>query len=221
MNTKAREVPVKDRPRNSTAPCMTDPFYRASSTLLARLAEAVDGHRKGKGVCFVGRYWYDAADDGHRLYGPFDNCRDAQKFWDDNELDPEEYGIFGPYYTKELVDPPGGEVREVVIRFKNPNKKEIVLNGDTHDAVFWKPAAVEKFALPYYMSIGSLKECQIIEQKAAAADVLAHKIGSGSSILTGGDAARNEKGIGLYGLTANQTGEAEVKLLSGGIDEES
>lgn len=215
MNIRTREVPANER--QDARPCQPDPFFRASSTLLSRLAEAVDGHRIGKGVCFVARFFYDASDNGHRMYGPFASCEEAEEFWDANELDPEEFGIFGPFYTKEALRRASGEVKEVVIRFKDEDIEDIVLDGDTHDAVFWKPAAIEKFALPYYMSIGSLEECNDIAERAASVDVVAHKIGSGSSLLRGRE-AETKKQIGLYGLTTAPDKTVEESLLSGGID---
>ena len=91
MITETHEVPLSDRTEPDTQLCDSAPFRRASSTMLSRLAEAVDGARIGTAVCYVGRFWYRAGDQGHRLFGPFRDCTEAANYRDKAGLSPEDY----------------------------------------------------------------------------------------------------------------------------------
>jgi hypothetical protein len=201
--------------------------------LLSRLAEAVDGCRKGVPVFFVCRYWYDANDEGHRLYGPYYSCEEADDARKERGLSPDEYCIYGPYYTRandgwEIGSRRTG-IKEIVVRYED--RSEIVLNHEEYDAIFWSGAAAEKFALPYYMAIGTLDECNALRTRGLKADLLAHRIGSGTSTeFKGLDpdgqpiTVDEDFGVGLYALKLVRRGEVDGgttlkgRLLSGGLD---
>jgi hypothetical protein len=177
------EVEVKDRARSDEM-CEPQPFYRASSTLLSRLAEAVDGNRKGAAVVYVAEYWYRPDRKGHEVHGPFESCEQAYHFRAE-ELNDEAgatYGIFGPFWTKygsaDTIGRPGSfpRVEQVVVHLSSG--QSIQISPQDADAVFWSPAAVEKFVVPYYVAIGTVKEGETILQKLDDGIVLVHRPGS-------------------------------------------
>lgn len=229
MLHESHEVPIHDRRENKNGPCEKEPFYRASSTLLSRLAEAVDGFRIGEPVCYVGRYWYDADDSGHRLYGPFRSCEEAAAFRKANGLDEKEFGIFGPFYTRAPGRRVGGAapaprvVKEVLVRFEDGG--ECRLDGEEYDSVFWSASAVDKFVLPYYISIGSLEEGNVLTDRAAGAYMLAHRPGSvwvldgGSTVLDADSRTRSGFGVGMYAFRPAGDGTTfKADLVSGAAD---
>lgn len=222
INLDANQVPLADRDEKTWPPCETNPLFRASTTMLSRLAEAVDGHRCGEPAYYVGRYWYTVATEGHRLFGPFKKCRDAEDFRAALP-EPGEYGIFGPFYTmKETPKSTGHEVDKVVITFKGTAKK-ITLSGKEFDAVFWSASSLEKFLIPYYVSIGTVGEGDVLAQVSSDFDVLAHRPGSiwqTEVPQTSIDDVGEPLGIGLYALAPNGKGGAAftAKLVSGGDD---
>jgi hypothetical protein len=228
-------------PRSTTnsdsgnSPCDPNPEYRPNTTLMSRLAEALDGYRIGSEVCFVGRYWYGPHSDGHRLYGPFKKCEDAIAFREAKQLPKDKFGVFGPFHTSNEDGWKIGQkrrgIKEVVIHYKDGTV--VALDGDKYDALFWSGAAAEKFALPYYMAIGSVQECVSMKERGQEADLLGHRIGSGTVM----DApVLDENGrwipreddltVGFYAIDAEHSdepligGRAAVRttLLSGGLD---
>ncbi|HYR07004.1 MAG TPA: hypothetical protein VEQ60_04535 [Longimicrobium sp.] len=221
INLDAHEVPLEDRDVTSNAPCETNPYLRASTTLLSRLAEAVDGHRYGRRVCYVGRFWYEPGKQGHRLYGPFRDCTEAEEFRE-SLPDKDEYGLFGPYYTKKqpLRAADTREVAKVVVHFTG-TADTITLDGEEFDAVFWSASSLEKFLIPYYVSIGTLTEGNVLADVAENFEVLGHRPGSiwqtESKSL---DHLGQPLGVGLYGLSPDGGGAAPFKarLVSGGDD---
>lgn len=221
---------------NSTSPC-EELRYRPSATLLSRLAEAVDGCRKGEPVYFVCRYRYDADDEGHRLHGPYPDCETAAYERERMELRADEYGIYGPYYTRgsdgwEIGSRRKG-IKEVVVRYEDGS--EIVLDTKEYDSLFWSGAAAEKFALPYYVAIGTLDEGIALRTRGLKADLLAHRIGSGTEAeFKGIDAdgqpitVEEDFGVGLYALKLVRRGAAGATrtmlkgtLISVGLDSDN
>lgn len=201
----AIEVEVKDR--TDAKMCEPQPFYRASSTLLSRLAEAVDGNRKGKAVVFVAEYWYHPKEKGHEVHGPFETCKEAAKFREDELKDEKgmKYGIFGPFWTR--WSPSGSTssrkgspvVEKVVVHLTGG--QTIDLDPKDVDAVFWSPAAVEKFVIPYYVGIGTVQEGVTILDALNSGVVLVHRPGSEwkfeqPDILINGKPLEKDPGIG-------------------------
>jgi len=166
-----------------TKMCEPNPYYRANSTLLARLAEAVDGNRKGAPVVYVAEYWYRPSGKGHEVHGPFENCQEAIQFRADILGDPDgkQYGVFGPYWTKlaqsgTVARRAGTVVKQVVVHLSDG--QTISLDPTDVDAVFWSPAAIDKFVLPYYAGIGSVEEAAEIVKKLERGIILVHRPGS-------------------------------------------
>ncbi|HYW05677.1 MAG TPA: hypothetical protein VE913_01905 [Longimicrobium sp.] len=176
--TRATEVEVKDRVPSEPM-CEPQPFRRASSTLLSRLAEAVDGHRKGKAVVYVAEFLYDKKK-GHKLHGPFPNCEDAREFRATELSDPEgnHHGIFGPFYTLNGGESSHPRVRVEMVVVHLTDGNTIELSPDDADAVFWSRAAVEKFVIPYYVAIGTYAEGGAILDTLNDAVALVHRPGS-------------------------------------------
>jgi hypothetical protein len=202
----ASEVEV-DRRTSTGKMCEPQPFLRARSTLLSRLAEAVDGNRKGEGVVYVAEYWYRPTRKGHEVHGPFPNCEEAASFRANklSDDDGKQYGIFGPFWTEEApgdtvsTDGQGPFVTRVVVHLSDSQTLEF-LPKDV-DAVFWSRAAVQKFVVPYYTGIGSIKEGATIEQGLNAGVVLVHRPGSEwevdqPGILLNGKPLTPDAGIG-------------------------
>jgi hypothetical protein len=179
--TRATEVEVENRVPSEQM-CEPQPFLRASSTLLSRLAEAVDGHRKGKAVVYVAEFLYDTKK-GHKLHGPFRNCEEAREFraTELGDAKGNDYGIFGPFYTLDGPDAsmskePKSRVTSVVVHLTEGGPIE--LSPDDADAVFWSRAAVEKFVIPYYVAIGTHAEGGAILDDLETAVALVHRPGS-------------------------------------------
>jgi hypothetical protein len=222
IDLDAKQVPLAEREDlTKWPPCDRSPLFRASTTMLSRLAEAVDGHRRGEPVCYVGRFWYDATTEGHRLFGPFSTCEEARDFRRCENLDPGEYGIFGPFYTKKETDARargGRTVERVVVHFSD--KTELCLDGQEFDAVFWSASSLEKFVIPYYVSIGTVAEGDILADVAQNFELLTHRPGS---IWQTESTARDEKGkplgVGLYALSPDGgAGTFKARLATGGDD---
>jgi hypothetical protein len=227
---KSENLPRTKRSMNPNQPCES-PFLRASATLLSRLAEAVDGQRNGQPACYVGRFWYEASTEGHRVFGPFPDCDAAEEFRQ-TLADKDEYGVFGPFYTKKQMLPRDARVvKQVVVHYSDGER--ICLDGEEFDAVFWSAASLEKFLIPYYVSIGTWKEAAILAKEAAKSSVLGHRLGSIWDKLklthaTTGEAlseselpaAREPLGIGVYALSPDGSGGETftAQLVSGGDD---
>jgi hypothetical protein len=198
------ETEVKAR-KHKPRMCEPEPCYRASSTLLSRLAEAVDGNRNAEPVVYIAEHFYHPLEKGHEVHGPFKDCETACTVRKEEFKDPEgkKYGIFGPFWTSKATsgtiakDGKGPRVKKVVVHLDN--RQTITLKPDDADAVFWSRAAVEKFVIPYYVGIGSLTEgTTILDSKGVA---LVHRPGSEwrtetSRILIDGKPLEKDPGIG-------------------------
>jgi hypothetical protein len=213
--TPATEVEIANR-HPSEAMCEPQPFLRASSTLLSRLAEAVDGHRKGKAVVYVAEFLYNSKK-GHKLHGPFPDCESARQFRA-IELKDEAgdwYGIFGPFYTLNGPDVSmskgeGPRVEKVVLHLTN--RKTIELSPGDADAVFLSRAAVEKFVIPYYVGIGTLAEGNAILDDLQDAVALVHRPGSewrseSPGIYVSGNKLEGKEDPGIGTVVIRATGE--------------
>jgi hypothetical protein len=202
-----------------TKMCEPQPFWRASSTLLSRLAEAVDGNRKGEPVVYVAEYRYDPQWKGHEVHGPFETCKEARRFRK-YELDDEAgeiYGIFGPFWTKKArsgtTSARGGPMVERVVLHLTGGRT-IELHPEDADAVFWSAAAVEKFVIPYYVGIGTVEEGQTILGSLDDGVALVHRPGSEwrsetSRILVDGKPLDEDPGIGTVVIGVKQTTEKD------------
>jgi hypothetical protein len=220
------EVDVKDRARSDTM-CEPQPFYRASSTLLSRLAEAVDGNRKGAAVVYVAEYWYRPDRKGHEVHGPFESCEDAYYFRA-KELNDEAgktYGIFGPFWTKkgwgDATARPGSSPRVEQVVVYLTSGQTIEISPDDADAVFWSPAAVEKFVVPYYVAIGTVEEGETILQNLDDGVVLVHRPGSewraqSPGIRVDGKRMETDAGLGtvVIGASPNATDPERPDLMA-------
>src|SRR5687767_2658895 len=104
MPRKAPSLVEVEAGKRGPAPemCEPGPFWLASSTLLSRLAEAVDGNRKGVPVVYVAEKYYRPGKKGHEVHGPFENCDKARTAREKDLKDKkgEKYGIFGPFWTR-------------------------------------------------------------------------------------------------------------------------
>ena len=177
------EVEVEKR-GSATRMCEPQPFWRASSTLLSRLAEAVDGNREGAPVVYVAEYRYDPNQKGHKVHGPFKSCRQAARFRSNDLKDPDgkTYGIFGPFWTLKGTSGTtskvsgGPVVKKVVVHLDD--EQTIELSPTDADAVFWSSATVEKFVIPYYVGIGTATEGTAILDNLDNGVVLVHRPGS-------------------------------------------
>jgi hypothetical protein len=202
--------------------CEPEPRYRASSTLLSRLAEAVDGNRKAAPVVYIAEHFYHPLQKGHEVHGPFDNCEKARKVRAEDFKDPDgkKYGIFGPFWTAKATpgtiskDGKGPRVQKVVVHLDN--RRTITLMPDDADAVFWSRAAIEKFVIPYYVGIGSLTEGSTILASEGVA--LVHRPGSEwrsetSRILIDGKPLEDDPGIGTVVICMDSSEDPEDEKI--------
>lgn len=210
---------------NSEAPdhpnqqCEPQPFLRASSTLLSRLAEAADGHRMGMDVVYVAEFEYQPGKKGHEVHGPFEDCVKARYFRETTLQDPDgkKYGIFGPFSTRNgnaerpKLNP---AVKHVIVCLEDGGS--ITINGKAADAIFWSRAAVEKFVIPYYVGIGTLEEGGTVLNTLDQGPIVAHRPGSewrteSADISVNGEPLDPDPGLGSLLLkisTAGSGGES-------------
>jgi hypothetical protein len=92
---------------------------------------------------------------------------------DNVQADPTR-GAVGPVVAPII---PGGGVQtnvaRVTIEFKDGSHR--TLQGEDYDAVFWGYPAVEKFVIPYYVSVVDLEYGMRIDEEAKQPDmILAH-----------------------------------------------
>lgn len=150
-----------------------------SGHLLRRLGEAEKGYDDGKPHWFVCRFEAVKGDfDIHPCFSA-EEAKSVFAALKDHAL----YGIFGPFVTPVAdplpVDFPGGTdvlgggvnrlpatklslpktpiTRIVVTRTVGGVEKELVIQPDEYDAIFWGTTSVNKFAIPYYAGSNSLE----------------------------------------------------------------
>jgi hypothetical protein len=141
------------------------------ASLLARLAEAADGTRNNEPIYFVAALKPVYAE-GHDVIGFFKSIEEAATHAQAKPLlECGRYMIFGPYQTKDEDYPPKG-IEKVVIHRKD--RDPVDLAGGKFDCVFWSLSAVDKFLIPYYVSMGDLAtaekiRCNFMKEEAIAA----------------------------------------------------
>lgn len=115
-----------------------------SASLLKRLGEAADGYRDGREI------WCVAATKFPHDLEVFFTKTEAEDF---RKSIKKTHEIFGPYKTgsgiHKVVD--GKKITEIIVKIKdNETIKEITINPEEYDCIFWSEAAVDKFVFPYY-----------------------------------------------------------------------
>lgn len=116
-----------------------------SARLARLLAEAADGARTGTAVYFAANRAFP-----HLVVGPFENEQQARRAAQDSG---SSWSHYGPYLTpRDSVDFAIVSVT-VVVRRPDGRTQQIDIDPRRVDALFLSPAAVEKFAIPYYTSI--------------------------------------------------------------------
>jgi hypothetical protein len=140
---------------------------RISAALLARLAEAADGHRTGAEIWFVGQLKPDFFKAGHKIRGPYASKEIA--FASDPSLfaaNPanDTHKIFGPFLTtSEVTGTKVNQIKRVILVLQDD--REICLDGAKYDCVFWSLSAYDKFVVPYYVQVGTLDEAEEVRDK--------------------------------------------------------
>ena len=120
-----------------------------SATLARRLAEAADGFRNVHQVYFIAGY-----KSPHPIKD-FPDFESAKDYFEDKDLNKDDYGIFGPFKTTDDVQDlylPGVEDIEKVdltIYFKSGQIQSESLPGRI-DSIFLNLSSFEKFVFPYY-----------------------------------------------------------------------
>jgi hypothetical protein len=189
-------------------PCEKYLSGKATSTLLARLAESVDGARIGRDGYFVAPFKYDPKDQGHRVSGVFTKHECAVAYCEDQKLDPNQYGIFGPFETRKPRDPllsnDGKPLRVTKVTLEIENGKSICLDGSKFDAVFWGDSAVGKFLVPYYTALGGVEEASELQVKYDREMLLVVHL-PGSEWVDAGSVnclvRGTENGVGIFSVT--------------------
>jgi hypothetical protein len=123
-----------------------------SATLARRLAEAADGFRNLDEVFFIAQYQYP--------YTVLDflTLAAAEQKFNDDQLSPNDYGIFGPYKTLDDVYTIGLRGVEDItsvemkIHFKDGGYEERTLPGGI-DSIFFNLSSLDKFIFPYYCHV--------------------------------------------------------------------
>lgn len=151
-----------------------------SGHLLRRLGEAEKGYDDGKPHWFVSRL---EAVQGEFDIQPCFSAEEANTAYAALK-DPGRYGVFGPFVTpvdhpRPVVIPDvptvvlegGGSgllvpslmlrntpiTKIVVTRKVKGVEKDLVIDPDAFDAIFWGTTSVKKFAIPYYSASNSLE----------------------------------------------------------------
>lgn len=136
-----------------------------SAALARRLAAAASGFPNGQTVWFTARHEPDASG-SYQVSAPIvSGIRPA-------EPGDSAFGLFGPYQTPVPGHPAKrADVVRVVLHLSNGTSIDLPA-GDA-DCVFWTAAAIEKFAVPYYASLGNLELAVRIRDEFNRADVVA------------------------------------------------
>jgi hypothetical protein len=122
-----------------------------SPRLLKRLGEAAMGTGRKYGEQYwICRYVPDVETKKYGIDGPFHTWDEAQ----DAIGDRLGFGVFGPYEPGEYeglisMVHPSAEVVAVLVYLEGV-VEPIEIDASTFDALFWSPAAIEKFVFPYY-----------------------------------------------------------------------
>ena len=136
-----------------------------SAMLARRLAGAASGYADGKKIWFTARYRRDD-EFSFRVSEPIVS--------DERPAEPadDELGLFGPFLTPQRrVAAKRTPVVRVYLELEDG--KTITLDAKHADCVFWSEAALEKFAIPYYASLGDLELAQEIRTRFRKPDVVA------------------------------------------------
>jgi hypothetical protein len=208
----------------ATRPCEASPALNPSATLLSRLAEAVDGLRLGAPILLIAPFRYDPTKQGHRVIGPFHDCEAAIAYRDSKGLDPNEFGVFGPFYTRlprsdtNRLGTVRPRVEKVVLHLEGGG--EICLDGTKYDAVFWGDASVDKFLVPYYAAVGTVDEAILLRNQYEDGVVaVVHLPGSEWVDAQDGDnlcvVQHTEDGLGLFKLTEKDVDKAASGSIVG------
>ena len=129
-----------------------------SAALLRRLAETADGSRDNQSRWVVASY-PEPTDGKLKSFSSEDQAKAYCKELNDAGGD---YGVFGPYATSPGVGTNATghkmRVKRVAVVVDDGNGGELVneLPGDQYDALFWSASALDKFAVPYYVSMAGL-----------------------------------------------------------------
>lgn len=145
----------------------TDPKPPISASLARRLAEAADGFRNTGEVFFIAGY---ARPHPIKEFPDFNSAKD---FFDNNNLNESEFGIFGPYKTiddlkdSNLIGVENIKSVELIIHFDNSETQNISLPGKI-DSIFFNLSSLEKFLLPYYTGLFGVDYAKQIRDNALA-----------------------------------------------------
>jgi hypothetical protein len=127
---------------------MTDPIpsfpFTISATLARRLAEAADGFRNIDPIYIV------ANNNSPHLIEIYKNKAAADAALKDKNSD--EWGLFGPFQTPDGCILNEIEQIEVKISYKDKTIVSKTFTGEI-DSIFFNLSAVEKFVIPYYVSL--------------------------------------------------------------------
>ena len=128
------------------------------ASLVSRLAEAADGIRTGNDIWFIARP-DPHPDTRHEVKGHFNTEQDAITA---KTAHGSNFEVYGPFHTPKDPDYDRTETIEKVVLHMKPlgggATRELCLSGQDYDAVFWSMAAVDKFVVPYYVSMADLDE---------------------------------------------------------------
>jgi hypothetical protein len=129
--------------------------FPISAELARRLAESADGHRDGRPRFVVTNPEEPATD---RLRS-FESKAEALEYQaQENAKGEGTFRVFGPFQTPRdtPADATGHKimVKKVTVELEQDGKQYVAeIEGDKYDAIFWSSSAVDKFAVPYYVSV--------------------------------------------------------------------
>lgn len=199
---------------------------KLGATILRRLAEAVRGFPKRDHLWFVGPLKYDPAVGGHRLTGPFPDYREAEEHFEAANHSYDTHHIFGPFDGRSSGGSVGARkswrVTGVVLHLTDSATgatREIDIDPNLNDAVFWQQPGVEKFLVPYYTAIGSLKEGETVRDAMASTHTAAliHRISSewveGRKVRDTSNITGWEGGMGLFKIASEGDDRAELHVV--------
>lgn len=132
-----------------------------SARHLWRLAGAVDGYRDGRIFWLAGRNKPDTKGSLGTMRILFSHTKPSD---DDLNSDKGEERWFGPYQNaSDPGDISRGRVKQVIVKTCDCEASpcdcgtDISLPGNEYDAVFWTSSALEKFAVPHYVTIQGIE----------------------------------------------------------------